>query len=927
MRPAMTTPRGSFLEVPIPRSPGASSAPFSPLPSPGASSGCRAASHGLSQASHKRSSLRSASTRKRRGAIVAKPPNRRVSVDPYYEDKALEPPQLPTQQADAWQLKSDTVMQRVISLFNCYTMADIVFHCGMRQLPAHKFVLTSASPVLYQRLTEAVNDPGSFNRNNRFSRQVTTSSAGFGGFGFDRLTTPGGDNFSPGISQPQVSASRASSRRGSRTGCDESVMSGGHNDAVGEANQAVHVEVADKYEDFYELMRYLYTDQVGLSLKNVAALVFMSDEFKLPALSEKSLVFLRQSVKPETCLKILSILRVLMSKAVLRLWKDVLDRAKALKLFKELSLAERQRRIQAMREGRWDDASSMTGSVRSVSRRGSKESALIRRGSKDSVASMGFSEAASSMGMSCYKFDSHATEVRDFTGLRQAEIMKLTSNGRADSRFIQFEKNLYQQIALTSEELSEICWRNVREHTEVVLAGDDWVEQSPETIRSFLSMDTSSVPEAVLFRALNKWVEYRCRQQGFPVLPEFRRKVLGPGMLEMVRFPIMKHEELLWEVVPTGLLGYEELRNLQSAVTKRSNWLPQYNGEARLQPLAGLVDHVRKHMRRPDPSKQEHGDDKAESNKGATPKSKLAGRGGAYGYGSYAPVKGDELDAILGAHLWRSHVENFVEEQEEMGLAHEAGVPMGSELDVRPVICGNLMEYLVDRRDHTAAHRQAKIRSKRHGAVSPMQMMTREVMPEAPKLPTSRAPSALGTPRGSQAPATARERGGGQALPPVRPDPTLRASSALGQIAASAGRPPSALLGQADGPGATAPVAMRQVAAPADFERIARGLYRFRGEEIIELRLVDGQPFAYSHGLEGDLVPKPKQDRNKWSSYESFGETEVDDSGSLSPSTPATTSPWGDWESLSDREVRRRLGIRADPIGQGVPLDCFIFNA
>merc|ERR1740123_431701 len=124
-------------------------------------------------------------------------------------------------------------------------MSDVIFNLGTRQIPAHKFVLASASPVLFQQLygEESSSKPGQLNRQN-LCRISATSSIG--------------DHFSS-----QLSGRLHSFGGGSRAG---SIVSWAHssNNApmsdtynVQTGIEVVHVEVANHdFDDFYELIRF-----------------------------------------------------------------------------------------------------------------------------------------------------------------------------------------------------------------------------------------------------------------------------------------------------------------------------------------------------------------------------------------------------------------------------------------------------------------------------------------------------------------------------------------------------------------------------------------------------------------------------------------------------------------------------------------------
>mmetsp|Transcript_36605 Transcript_36605/g.105267 ORF Transcript_36605/g.105267 Transcript_36605/m.105267 type:complete len:842 (-) Transcript_36605:132-2657(-) len=773
-------------------------------------------------------------------------------------DGSLPPPTQPTRLVEGWQMKEETAMGRVMTLFNSYTMCDVVFHLGLREIPAHQFVLSAVSPVLNGHFQEVAGSACGqvAPKFGRIVRMTLVSPGRSGDFG-DFL---GGGNTSAPMS-------RVSSARPSRVGARSDAGGGGGGRGPDSATgEVVRVEVNEKYEDFYELVRFMYTDKVALTTGNVAALIFMSDDFKVPALAEKCLAFLRSEVKPDTALRVLRILKALMKKAVLSLWHEVLERTKAVRAFKELTLAERHRRLRSIRGG-GSDSMSQTSSWRGAgSRMGSRMGS--RRGSRESLA-ISDDGAASRV-----SYRSGATSFRsgggtslgdgiDSTGLRQGDIMKLAFGGKSNSigtKYAQAERNLYMQLALVSEELSEKCWRMIREGTDLTLAGEDWVEQDIVTIRRILSLDMCNVSEAHLFRALNLWAEHQCKLQNLPLLPEHRRAMLGDGTLELVRFPTMTLEELQWEVVPTGLLRCQELRQLLMAMTGRSGWLPQFSGEQRLHPS-------------PEAKR------KKEESRGPRSKGSSAG---AYAFGVYSPVEGDEIDALLGARLWRSHVEHFVEEQEDVGLMYEMGVHLASEIDVRPIICGNLMDpKAADKEALSAPHRQHRTLLRRPGARSPLEMIERELLPEVQSRPAASMHNASHGATGSALPDT---------LPPVvsvrGASRSIQGERGLARVAAADGGEP----------------ARRRAAVPSDFERLARGLYKFRGRELIEIKLIDGEPFVLEHGPDDSGVG-----RGRWEA----GDDDDDDDDDEDKEEDVV-------------QVRSKLGLGMRTHRRGVPLDTFI---
>jgi len=300
--------------------------------------------------------------------------------------------------------------------------------------------------------------------------------------------------------------------------------------------------------------------------------------------------------------------------------------------------------------------------------------------------------------------------------------------------------------------------------------------------------------------------------------------------------------------------------------------LPQFSGEKRLQPAQ---DAKKKKKDGPGAPVLAHG-----------------AAGGADSFGVYAPVPGDEIDALLGARLWRSHVEHFVEEQEDVGLVHEMGVPLASEVDVRPIICGNLVDpKAADREAIHAPHRQHRTLLRRPGARSPLEMIERELLTEV-KILRPETCQSLGGGGGATRPG---------ALPPVA---SARGSSKritidTGPTTQRALPPPAS---EADG--GHGETTQKRAAVPSDFQRLAKGIYRFRDRDLIEIRLVDGDPLVFEHG--------PDERRSSENRRESFGETDDDDDED------------DDVRGLTPLQIRRKLQLGANTHLRGVPLDTFI---
>lgn len=185
----------------------------------------------------------------------------------------------PHREPNGWQMKIDNCSDRLSSLFNCWTMSDVVFRvqCSgtTRELPAHRFVLGAASPVFHMQ----------------FFEMATYTSMGL----------PAG------------------------------------------------IEIDDvPFNTFFEFVRFIYTDDVTITLSNVTVLMSLADRYKVMGLCDFCFSFLRRELQASCVLRILNIVQIMMTKAVFGLWKDVVEQQKILHDFRAMSLAERQRRLRAV---------------------------------------------------------------------------------------------------------------------------------------------------------------------------------------------------------------------------------------------------------------------------------------------------------------------------------------------------------------------------------------------------------------------------------------------------------------------------------------------------------------------------------------------------------------------------------------------------
>lgn len=365
------------------------------------------------------------------------------------------------------------------------------------------------------------------------------------------------------------------------------------------------------------------------------------------------------------------------------------------------------------------------------------------------------------------------------------KLYRLTEGGRVFD-FLGNGKALHYQIAIVADELLIKAWRFVRENTETSITHSaDWFDQDLKLVKSVLAMDVCSVPEISLFRALNEWAEHQCKIKALPPLPEHRRMILGEDTIELVRFPVMSVEELQWEVVPTGLLEYRDVMTVQKAITAIGGGrvFTRFNHELRFSPVAELVQMRNKGMHALEIDADMVRRERRLSSRAPSPDSLVKGQARTSSRPLYTPAEDDEVDHMLATKLLRGHVEAFVDEQLEAGLAEEAGVPV--DADTRPVLLGDPFKDQPRGggvRGQIPPHRRFK--KSVYSDPSPMLLLTRRLQPQAPQ--------------SSMATADVEEQG-----------------------------------------------VARLPARANDFHRMSPGLYRFRDDRVLEMKMERGDPVVY----------------------------------------------------------------------------------
>jgi len=564
---------------------------------------------------------------------------------------------------NGWQLLQEGVQDRVSNMFNCKTLSDLILVAEGKEIPAHSLILASASPVFYHRLFEvSVEDSGAPKWSRLWECQIVQEVP---------------DSYGQYL---PVAHTQGMPPRGT-------------------PSSPLRIEVEFKFEPFYEFLRYLYTDEADMKLSNATQLLYMADDFKVPDLFDKCVQFLRDEVAPSTALRLTITFRRLLCKVIMTLWRDYINYSKAQKHFMTLDFSERRARFQEYKTGQGSRMISQAAST----------NASIAPQEDDKMSVLSFRTAASSKKpqaagevvlqrsakrgsvLDAVEFDaqevaksaaptSAGAETAAF-GLK--DVHQLTDVGRR-LKFLGAAKVLQFQLAHDAQECVSRCWKCVQKDTEEVLQSAYFKHLEMSVVKEVLSCKHANAREICFFRALNEWAQHQCRLSGLPYLPEHRREILGKECIELVRFPLLTLEQLLWEVAPTGMLDHEDLQTLQQIKTGSVDAKgTKFNPEPR-KAMADFVSSLKR---------KTQGEGLEEIVNESIMSGSLGSDQGPDGSNAekdvtYTPAATDEVDHFLASKLYRDHVFDSVVSQQEARLASEAGVPPDPEK--RPIFCGEM---------------------------------------------------------------------------------------------------------------------------------------------------------------------------------------------------------------------------------------------
>lgn len=631
-------------------------------------------------------------------------------------------------------------------------MSDMNFQVEDQTIPAHSFIVASSSPVFFHRLfedheEEEWQDASFFLGGNKHSCDDTNS------------------NFllSKEMSTFSLGSSPGSSRSERKTMVIEETTAGA----------------------FLEFLRFMYTDEVHITLDNVLHLIFLADRYMVSGLGQKCLQYIADAaVIPTSVLHVLSIIKVLTVKACLSGWQEVVAQRKDLEKIHEMTLVQRREKLEQIQ---------MSAGI-------NPHASKTVYGHR--MSQVGLALAASPPGstLGSTKLDSYASQrpkVSSWRSLRRelmqegpgedymskyTDIDELPKDGSIKElaaatlvKSVKYDFDLKGpmselKVAAFCEAQSQRCWKCIMEQTQGVFDSVHWPKLDWKTLRLILDVEHVSVHEIKMFRALSSWARSQCKLKGLDATPQNLRDALGEELLHLIRFPTMSKEEFHWEVIPSGLLDLSDVQTLlygmanvpDSSATETS---PDSQGNF------GQFDGAERYRRPP-------------KFKGRSRKpSALHVNQRLF----YSAVPGDQIDSVLGAELMRICLKR------EMALEERK---KGTDVE----------HFRVSEVLPPISPRSAALGSEASSPASPSR---------------ARRPSPL---KGRALDAVVAPKHGLEkmVLSPLRDHDTFQ----QGMFHSGGGRH----------------------TMPNDFVRITQGLYSFRHERLLQIWLEAGEPMVRDHG-------------------------------------------------------------------------------
>ena len=118
---------------------------------------------------------------------------------------------------------------------------------------------------------------------------------------------------------------------------------------------------------------------------------------------------------------------------------------------------------------------------------------------------------------------------------------------------------MFAQAQLFDEKtLEKQCIKLIEKNAKQILDSAGFREMPSQCLRTLLKSDNLGVKEISVFRACLSWAECECKRLRLSLTKENKRQVLME-VYTGIRFPLISSDEVVEEIVPSGILTAEEL--------------------------------------------------------------------------------------------------------------------------------------------------------------------------------------------------------------------------------------------------------------------------------------------------------------------------------------------------------------------------------
>ena len=112
------------------------------------------------------------------------------------------------------------------------------------------------------------------------------------------------------------------------------------------------------------------------------------------------------------------------------------------------------------------------------------------------------------------------------------------------------------------EKLVVRCWEVIDISTQDALQSETFPSITRALLEEVVKRDDLTIPEIDLFQAVDRWATAECERKDLEPVKDSKRIVIGEGVLNNIRFPLMSQGQFAEKVPCSGLLSKDEIIEL-----------------------------------------------------------------------------------------------------------------------------------------------------------------------------------------------------------------------------------------------------------------------------------------------------------------------------------------------------------------------------